>query len=99
MVTPSKTKDFTYLEAIVSTEGGCDTDMDSGLSKAKATFRNLRRIRSSKQCNRRTKIKLFNSLVKPVLLYGNETWKTNVHDNRNLDSFQYQSLKRSLGIF
>ena len=69
------------------------------LSKAKTAFRKLKRIWGSTQYNRRTKIKLFNTLVKPVLLYGSETWKTNVQDNRKLDSFQYQCLKRSLGIF
>ena len=37
--TIEETKDFTYLGAAVSTEGGCDKDMDSGLSKAKAAFR------------------------------------------------------------
>ena len=73
--------------------------MDSRLSKAKAAVRKLKRIWGSKQYDRRTKIRLFNTLVKLVLLYGSETWKTNVHNNRNLDSFQYQCLKRSLGIF
>ena len=97
--TIKETKDFTYLGAVVSTEGGCDRDMDNRLSKAKAAFRKLKRIWGSKQYNRRTKIRLFNTLVKPVLLYGSETWKTNVQDNRKLDSFQYQCLKRSLGIF
>ena len=37
--TIEETKDFSYLGAAVSTEGGCDNDMDSGLSKAKAAFR------------------------------------------------------------
>ena len=94
-----ETKDFIYLGAVVSTEQGCDKDMNSRLSKAKTAFRKLKRILGSKQYNRRTKIRLFNTLVKPVLLYGSETWKTNVLDNRKLDSFQYQCLKRSLGIF
>jgi len=94
-----ETKDFTYLGAVVSTEGGCDKDMNSRLRKAKAAFRKLRRIWISKQYNRRTKIRLFNTLVKPVLLYGSETQKTNVQDNRKLNSFQYQCLKRSQGIF
>ena len=76
-----------------------DTCMDNKLSKAKAAFRKLKRIWGSKQYNRRTKIRLFNTLVKPVLLYESETWKTNVQDNRKLDSFQSQCLKRSLGIF
>ena len=69
------------------------------MSKAKTVFRKLKRIGGSKQYNKRIKIRLFNTLVKPVLLYGSETWKTNVLDNRKLDSFQYQCLKRNLGIF
>ena len=94
-----ETKDFTYLGAVVSTEKGCDKDMDSRLGKAKTVFRKLKRVWGSKRYNRKTKIRLFNTLVKPVLLYGSETWKTNAQDNRKLDSFQYQCLKRSLGIF
>ena len=57
------------------------------MSKAKTAFRRLKRIWGSKQYNRKTKIRLFNTLVKPVLLYGSEKWKTNVQDNRKLDSF------------
>ena len=86
--TIKETKDITYLGAVVSTEEGCDKDMDSRLSKAKTAFRKLKRIWGSKRYKRRTKIRLFNALVKPVLLYGSETWKTNVQDNRKLDSFQ-----------
>ena len=73
--------------------------MDSRLGKAKTAFRKLKRIWGSKRYNRKTKIRLFNTLVKPVLLYESETWRTSVQDNRKLDSFQYQWLKRSLGIF
>ena len=96
--TIKETMDFTYLGAVVSTEGHCDTDVDSKLSKAKTAVRKLRRIWGSKQYNR-TKIRLFNTLVKSVLLCGSETWKTNVQGNRKLDSLRYQCLKRSLGIF
>ena len=73
--------------------------MDSHLSKDKATFRKLRRIWILKQYDRRTKITLLNTLVKPLMLYKSEMWKTNVQDNRKLVSFQYQSPKRSLGLF
>ena len=90
--TIKETKDFTCLGAVVSTERGCDKDMDSRLSKAKSAFRKLKIIWGSKQGNRRTKIRLLNTFVKPVLLYGSETWKTNVQDNRKPDSFQYQCL-------
>ena len=35
----------------------------------------------------RSKLRLFNTLVKPVLLYGSETWKIKEGDNRKLDQF------------
>ena len=94
-----KTNDFAYLGAIQTTDRGADKCMESRLSKDKTAFRKLEKVWSSKQFNKATKIKLFNTLVKPVLLYGSETWKTNVKDYERLDSFQYQCLKKILGIF
>ena len=45
--------------------------------------------------NQDTKIK---TLVRPVLLYGCETWKITKKDERKLNSFQYQCLRRILRI-
>ena len=42
--TIKETEDFTYLGAIVSTEEGCDKDMDSRLGKAKTAFRKLKNM-------------------------------------------------------
>ena len=56
------------------------------MSKDKATFRKLRRIWILKQYDRRTKITLLNTLVKPLMLYRSEMWKTNVQDNTALQA-------------
>ena len=45
-----------------------------------------KQIWSSNTYTLRPKFRLFNTLVKPVLLYGNETWKINEGDNRKLDT-------------
>ena len=45
--------------------------------------------------NQDTKIK---TLVRPVLLYGCETWKITKNDERKLNSFQYKCLRRILRI-
>lgn len=94
-----ETNEFTYLGACVSADGGADKDIERRLCKAKTTFRKLRKVWSYKQYSKKTKIKLFNTLVKPVILYGSETWKANAKDYEKLDSFQYQCLKRIQGIF
>ena len=45
--------------------------------------------------NQDTKIK---TIIRPVLLYGCETWKITKKDERKLNSFQYQCLRRILRI-
>ena len=47
----------------------------------------LKQIWSSNIYILTSKLRLFNTLVKPVLLYGSETWKINEGDNRKLDTF------------
>lgn len=49
--------------------------------------------------NSRTKIKIFNSNVLSVLLYGSECWKTSLLIERKLEVFQTKSLIRILKIF
>ena len=46
----------------------------------------LRQIWSSNIYALKSKLKPFNTPVKPVL-YGGETWKINEGDNRKLDTF------------
>ena len=85
--------EFVYLGATMSDSG------ERRFGKAKSTFGRLRKVWESKKVSRGTKIQLYNILVKPVLLYGCETWKINVADNARLNSFQYKCLKRMLGIY
>ena len=47
---------------------------------------------------RRTKIRLFKTLIRPVLLNGCETWKITKEDERKLNSFQCQCLRKILRI-
>ena len=45
-----------------------------------------------------TKLKVYNSLVLSVLLYGCETWTTLKADERKLEAFHMQCQRRILGI-
>ena len=48
--------------------------------------------------SRRTKIRLYKTLVKPVLMYGCETWKMNESDAKKIDVFQNRCLRRVMKI-
>ncbi|KAL3858042.1 hypothetical protein ACJMK2_012658 [Sinanodonta woodiana] len=64
---------FTYLGSIFNQQGDTDADVKARIRKARAAFIQLKNILSSKQISLTTKIRLFNSNVNSVLLYGAET--------------------------
>ena len=69
---------FTYLRSVVDQNGGTDPDVKARIQKAKVAFIMLKNIWSSKELRKDTKIKIFNSNIKAILLYGSETWRTTV---------------------
>jgi hypothetical protein len=63
-------KEFVYLGSVTSKRDGSDEDRTQRIKKAKATFSQLSPIWKSKQISLNTKIRLFNTNVKSVLLDG-----------------------------
>ncbi|KAJ8025275.1 hypothetical protein HOLleu_35440 [Holothuria leucospilota] len=90
--------EFTYLESKLNKSGGGSEDTKHRLAKAWSSFRKLTKICYQENIQRRTKIPLYKSLVRSVLLYGCETWKLTQHEERKLDTFQYKCLKTILRI-
>ncbi|VDO48953.1 unnamed protein product [Schistosoma margrebowiei] len=66
-------KSFTYLGSIIDEHFGSDADMKVRIGKAGAAFLQLKDIWNSKQLSTNTKVIIFNTNVKIVLLYGAET--------------------------
>ncbi|VDP05017.1 unnamed protein product [Schistosoma mattheei] len=66
-------KTFTYLGSIIDEQGGSDADVKARIGKARATYLQLKNIWNSKQLSTNTKVRVFNTNVKTVLLYAAET--------------------------
>ena len=90
---------FTYLGSTVTTNGGAECDIKRRLSKARSALYNLQAVWRSGQYTIRTKLKLYNSCVLPVLLYGSECWRMTEQDQNKLSVFHTKSLRRILRIF
>ena len=60
---------FTYLGSLITTTGGTEEDVEARCRKAQVAFSILRPIWRSKFISLWTKIKIFNSNVKSILLY------------------------------
>ncbi|VDP85300.1 unnamed protein product [Schistosoma mattheei] len=68
---------FTYLSSIIEEQGGSDADVKARIGIARAAYLQLRNIWNSKQLSTNTKVRIFNTNVKTVLLStGAETWRT-----------------------
>ena len=92
------TKDFTYLGSIVSTSGGTDEDIKARKRKAQQAFAMLRPVWRSRALRTRTKLRIFNTNVKSVLLYGSETWRETASSMKSVQVFINKCLRNILGI-
>jgi hypothetical protein len=82
-----KVADFTYLCSNVSEDGEAIKDVNMRIQKARVAFFWLWEIWKSTHIHKSTKIKIFNSCVKSVLLYGCEAWLVIAEIQRKLQSF------------
>ena len=90
---------FTYLGAKVTCSGGREEDIQQRIQKSKVAFNSLAAIWRSRKYKTETKLRIFNSNVKSVLLYGAETWVINKKAGQKLQSFIYSCHKKIFRIF
>ena len=79
---------------LLNNSGGGEEDIKLRLNIARRTFRQMNQVWNSVKFSRTTKIRLYNTLVIPVLLYGAETWKMTKRNNNEIDVFQGKCLRR-----
>ncbi len=90
---------FTYLGSLISTDNGAQKDIKARLAKAQGAFARLHAIWKSRQYSLHTKIHLYNSNVKSVLLYGSECWRVVTTDIDRVESFHNKCLRKICRIF
>ncbi|KAG0727434.1 LINE-1 reverse transcriptase [Chionoecetes opilio] len=89
---------FTYLGSAVHNDGGSRQEVLRRIGIAHGVMDSL--SGSNWRCRylcRRTKIRIFKSLVIPVLLYGCETWTLNSDLKRRINAFGNKCLRRIMG--
>nr|KAG5695522.1 hypothetical protein BaRGS_008025 [Batillaria attramentaria] len=79
-------------------QGGTDRDVTARIGKARAVMVMLKNVWASKVVSIRTKLRIFNSNVKSVLLYGCETWRTTKTMQQKIQTFLNTCLRRIFSI-
>ncbi|VDP59103.1 unnamed protein product [Schistosoma curassoni] len=91
-------KTFTYLRSVIDEHGGSDADVKEWIGKARAAYLQLKNIWNSKQLSVNTNVRIFNTNVKTVLLYGVETWTTTKAIIQKIQMFINSCLHKILRI-
>ena len=89
---------FVYLGSVVSKDGGTDEDIKCRINKARHAFNTLRPVWTSTSLSLHNKIRIFNTNVKSVLLYGAETWRATKTITHKLQTFSNRCLRNILNI-
>ena len=90
--------EFVYLGSKISKDGGTDEDVKARIRKAQHAFTILRPVWRSTAITANTKLRLFGSNVKSILLYGSETWRVTKAISSKVQSFINRCLRRILRL-
>ena len=90
---------FQYLGSIINRTGGTEQDVKARIKKAQYAYVTLFNVWRSKNIKPKTKLRIFNSNVKSILLYGSETWAITESIRKKLQTFVNRCLRRILRIY
>ena len=88
---------FVYLGGLITEDGKCTEDIKRRIGLACAVFGTLGKMWRTKSISIKTKMKLYGTLVVPVLLYGSECWCLRREDERRLLVAEMGWLRRIKG--
>jgi hypothetical protein len=90
---------FCYLGSFITMNGDAGPEVRSRIAKAENAFALLTaRLWSIQRIDLSTKMRVYLAAVRPVLLYGCETWPMNIEDERRIQAFEYRCWRRILSI-
>ena len=88
-----------YLEAMFNEEGSCEDEVDSRIGLTCRTIGALRKeVVDRKELSKTTKLRVYNAIVKPTLLYGSETWTLQNRHMKKLQATEMRYLRKVEGV-
>ena len=88
---------FKYLGVTIG-EGGSEEAVRARVSAAWGKWRDLSGVFSDKNMPRKLKIKLYMTVIRPVLLYGAECWTVKKKEEQILEKIEMRMLRRIKGV-
>lgn len=88
---------FRYLGAVVTEKNILQDDIETRISAGNRCFYALRQVFQSKAISRKSKLTVYKTVVRPVVMYGAEAWTLNKKEESALLTWERKILRRIYG--
>ncbi|XP_058064584.1 uncharacterized protein LOC131214222 [Anopheles bellator] len=89
--------EFVYLGSLVTSDNDTSREIRRRIISGSRAYYGLHRQLRSRRLSLRTKCNLYKTLIRPVVLYGHETWTMLEEDRRVLGVFERRVLRTIFG--
>jgi hypothetical protein len=88
---------FKYLGTTLTNQNGIHDEIKSRLNSENACYYSVQNLLSSRLISKNLKIKIYKTVILPIVLYGCETWSLTLREEHRLRVFGNRVLRRICG--
>ncbi|KAJ9574461.1 hypothetical protein L9F63_008387, partial [Diploptera punctata] len=89
--------EFKYLGTIITNRNEMHKEIKHRLNSGNACYYALQRLLMSQLLSKNVKLKIYKTIILPVILYGCETWTLTLREERRLQVFENKVLRKIFG--
>jgi hypothetical protein len=88
---------FKYLGTVLTSQNDIHVEIKSRLNSKTAWYYSVQNLLSSHLISKNLKIKIYKTVILPIVLYGCETWSLTLGEERRLRIFENRVLRKIFG--
>jgi len=92
-----RVEEFKYLGTNLTNQNSIAEEIKSRLRSGNACYHSMQNLLSSRLLSKNLKIKIYRTVILPVVLYGCGTWSLTRREERKLRVFEKRVLRRIFG--
>ena len=92
-----RVEEFKYLGTTLTDQNSIQEEIKSRLKLGNACYHSVQNLLSSRLIFKNLKIKIYRTIILPVVLYGCETWSLTLREEYRLRVFENRVLRRVFG--
>ena len=89
--------EFKYLGTTLTDQNSIAEEIKSRLKSGNACYHSVQILLSSRLLSKHLKIKIYRTIILPIVLYGCETWSLTLREERKLRVFENMVFRRIFG--